>query len=334
MTTTTQYYNAKPSNISNIGADILGARRHHFDTYESNEEKEHKKKNNQIKINLKDAVLAENPCPKLIASLIEQRFAFDYGFSTENLEVMKELRANACDNESISIYNKTLRAYNKARKEIRYCNLNSYYFEHLLAKLVKRYKQKQSLVEETGLKYSWKKFNQTVFNDFDYIKDNVKAVQFGNSVSDKERSYILAELTIFLKTWPFKIDLKAINWSFGARGKAGSVAYYQPSGKIISVNRDNIGSLIHEIGHYIDDVYNNISYKISRATITAYAESLPKSMSRKEIQYYCSRKEIFARAFEAYCKKHHNFNDFAQYGGSYLPELNNELTELIQTALI
>ena len=37
METTNEYYNAKPSNITNLGKDVSGAKRMNFDTYETNQ---------------------------------------------------------------------------------------------------------------------------------------------------------------------------------------------------------------------------------------------------------------------------------------------------------
>lgn len=113
-----------------------------------------------------------------------------------------------------------------------------------------------------------------------------------------------------------------------------SVAFYQPAGKVISVNRNNIGSLVHELGHFLDDKAGMISRKMSYATVSAYAASLPEHIQGSEKRYYCSRVEIFARAFEAYCyKMEAKFSNFAQTGKAYLPELNEELIKLVEEAI-
>jgi hypothetical protein len=128
-------------------------------------------------------------------------------------------------------------------------------------------------------------------------------------------------------------SISGVNWSFGARAKAGSVAYYQHTGRIISVNRNNIGSIIHELGHWIDFRAGRLSDRISFKTRTQYAESLP-DMDQATYRYYTNRVEIFARAFEAYClQKMPRFGAFAQGTGNYLPELNEELIQLIEEAI-
>ena len=45
---TNTYYNAKPSNISNLGKDVSGAKRMNFDTYETTEEREMRKQKNGL----------------------------------------------------------------------------------------------------------------------------------------------------------------------------------------------------------------------------------------------------------------------------------------------
>lgn len=48
--TATNYYNAKPSKVSNIGTDVRGAKRMNFDTFENLEAKEQaKKRTNQTR---------------------------------------------------------------------------------------------------------------------------------------------------------------------------------------------------------------------------------------------------------------------------------------------
>ena len=92
--------------------------------------------------------------------------------------------------------------------------------------------------------------------------------------------------------------------------------------------------VLHELGHYLDFHNRKLSNKISYSTIQAYRDTLPDYMDRKMKAYYCSREEIFARAFEAYCyDQTANFSAFAQCGAAYLPTLNEELTSLIEQAL-
>lgn len=342
----TTYYNAKPSNITNLGIDISGAKRMNFDTYESVEQKETRKRKNktdkELKNALKAVILAENPDRQLIAKLIRDRFELDYGFScnADNArEIIRERRSLAVDRESRSIFNKLVNSYNSALKDLRLVN-SDYYFRRYIDKMKNRYAPKLSFVGQSGTKFDWKQFQEVSNIDTDilYLKNYTKAVQFGNSVSDKERGYIIKELSRFIQAWKIgftaNADINGVSWSFGARGNGQSVAFYQHGGKIISVNRNNIGSLVHELGHYLDFNKGKPGDKISYATVKAYGDSLPKHIQGKEKRYYCSRVEIFARAFEAYClSKNAKFSPFAQTGKMYLPELNEELITLVESVL-
>jgi hypothetical protein len=343
---TTTYYNAKPSNISNLGADVSGAKRMNFDTYENPEEKEQRKRKNKVdkalKNALKVAVLADPPNRELIAKIYGEMFCSDYGFSVDDnaRAIIMERRGLIKSDIDRKAFNKLVSDYNKTIRAVHDCS-HDYRFKRFIDKLRKRYAPKDSFVDQTGKVFNWSEFKavSNIEPEITFLKDHSRAVQFGNSVSDKERASIMNELSSFIKAWQSNVltsnaDITPISWSFGARGNAKSVAFYQPSGKIISVNRNNIGSLIHEIGHYLDYRSNKVSDEISFATTQRYFETLPKEMSYKQRRYYCSRVEIFARAFEAYCyKMRAGFSEFAQCGGDYLPELNDELTALIEKAL-
>lgn len=91
----------------------------------------------------------------------------------------------------------------------------------------------------------------------------LKAVQYGNSLSDSESKKLakyangsfmdLEEIT--------KIDIAALNkineltLDFATRGTAGSAATYWPDYKVINLNKRNgDGSLAHEFGHYLDNL--------------------------------------------------------------------------------
>jgi hypothetical protein len=347
MNSTTQYYNAKPSNISNLGVDLANAKRHNFDTYETTEEREARERKKaldnglkEIKAKFKALILSDSPCYTTLKQLLNDQFRLQYGFDLNSPDPRGEAR-DYHSKVTYSEYNKMVRAYNALKRDIRDLSYE-HYAKYYFAKMRKKYSPKTSFTEQSGARFDWKKFTSEVTDlpeKVEYLRINTRAIQFGNSVSDKERGYILIQMSEFLSHWKIveglnTIDLSPVGWSFGARGKAGSVAYFQPSSNIISVNRDRIGSLIHEVGHYIDYSKGLPSNKISYDTVRAYAETLPKEMSSKDRRYYCSRKEIFARAFEAYCFKiYAGFSEFAQVGKDYLPELNSELIEIIEGVL-
>lgn len=344
---TIEYYNAKPSKISNIGKDIAGAKRMNFDTYETTEEREIKERKKvtdkriaAVKLALKTEVLSDSASIPKIIELLTNIFELTHGVAPvcktvrDFIEDMR-LEGKASGKPVSANINKLVNAYNRHDREVRRLG---YYPTRYLAKMRAKYAPKGSFTEESGQSFDWKNFDKVddLKGTLLYLQENASAVQFGNSVSDNERAFISSSLAEFLnqfKTHFPKISLQPVNWSFGARGKAGSVAYYQASGKIISVNRNNIGSLIHELGHYIDHISGTISKEMSFKTVQSYVDTLPKEMSSKQRRYYGSRCEIFARAFEAYCfKRLFGFSNFAQCGKAYLPELNEELINLIEKA--
>ncbi len=347
---TTNYYNAKPSNISNLGKDVSGAKRMNFDTYETIQEKEARKQKNSTdkahKEAFKAAILASPVDKETIIKLLTEKFSSDHGFCVTDPNskaiIMERKKEIWYPSNSTQAFNKMVSDYNRLKRTLSEIN-SEYYFPHWVKKMIKKYSSKETFIDQTGAKFSWKEFKEHKFDklkeSIEFLKTNSSAVQFGNSVSDKERAYILQELASFIKDWQgktitSKVSLASVNWSFGSRGNAQSVAYFQPKTNVISVNRDNIGSLIHELGHFLDFNRKNLSNKISYATIQEYASTLPASMDRKQKRYYCSRVEIFARAFEAYCyQQNASFSGFAQLGSGYLPKLNEELTNLIEEAL-
>lgn len=343
---TNTYYNAKPSRITNLGLDVSGAKRMNFDTYESDAEREKRKQGNRdlkaVKEAIKSEILADSVSAERLIQLYAKQFNLLHGFSPLDLDggkIISEKRQQAKTREEISEFNKMVRAYNQFfRIERRF----KYRFEYEVRKLRAKYQPKNSFTEQSGKTFDWKKFDSSendIAGKIEYLNENAKAVQFGNSVSDKERGYILIELTKFLKHWGTieslkDINLKPLAWSFGARGQTGSVAYYKSTQTLISVNRNNIGSLIHEIGHYIDDVRGHISRKISYETVIKYRDAIKSGLDTKSLGYYCKKEEIFARAFEAYCLKIcAGFSEFAQFGTDYLPELNDDLMNTLGEAL-
>lgn len=345
METMVHYYNARPSEIGNLGRDVPEARRMHYDTYETTEEREAKERTKAakkeleaLKAELKECLAeSEVPCLKVIR-LLNEMFVAKYDFDAMSSDVSAELSkrrevARLGSREEIKAYNGLASAYNKIRRQIRY--LESNYPQDTIIKLQRLYGSKKSFIEQTGKEFSWKsgKVSSVTTEAIEAAKTKTTAIQFGNGVSDKERAYLITEMNAFLAHWETvfpTVSIKPISWSFGARGKAGSVAYYQAVGRIISVNRNNVGSLIHEIGHYLD----KSSHKISSDTIRAYRDSLPSWLDAKSLAYYCKRSEIFARAFEAYCLEiGAGFSAFAQTGDAYLPVLNDELRQLIKETL-
>jgi hypothetical protein len=338
------YYNAKPSQITNLGQDVSGARRMNYDTYENPDVKKAKaikaKNIKDLKSDIKASILSDNCDIVGLIILLKKQFFLDYNLDFNDYKYdLDQLRCNAVTSEQINSFNKTVRALNKLKTQIRSLE---YYQQREVNRLKKRYDKKESIREFNGQKCDWKTFkaNDSYKYSMQFFADNAHAVQFGNSVTDNERAFILQELQAFINQWKENtqlrnIELNTLSWSFGARGNAQSVAYYSPSLNLVSVNRNNIGSIIHEVGHYLDYHNKLISNYIKPEFIADYRNKLKsQGMTGSLLKYYSSRKEIFARAFEAFVYSiNANFSTFAQCGGDYLPELDSHMIELMQKAL-
>lgn len=92
---------------------------------------------------------------------------------------------------------------------------------------------------------------------------NVRAVQFGNSVTDDEREYHLKHVVEAFKDMAevLGMDEKDVTikgrlaLAIGARGKSHAMAHYEPLSTIINLTRaSGIGCLAHEWGHFLDDI--------------------------------------------------------------------------------
>jgi hypothetical protein len=334
-----KHYNARPSTIPNLGLDVYGAHRHNFDTYETNEEREKRKASDrrlkELNEALKAEILKESPSLSIVEAILKEKFFIAFNVRLNEVEAYLRTLSKKGTEEALKQYRKIAKASNRLTRDLWLFKATSRGFQHYIYAQRKKLKPKNSFTEVVGRTFNWSKFEQTktIETDTEYLKANSKAIQFGNSVTDKERSYIIKELASFLKAWNEKRlpSLSELSWAFGARGKRGSVAYYKDSLKLISINRNNIGSLVHEVGHYLDHLNNDISKKISKETLVAYRDYLRDSGHADDISYYLQRSELFARAVEAYLLG--QFSEFAQVETSYLPKLNDELTALVKEAL-
>lgn len=127
-------------------------------------------------------------------------------------------------------------------------------------------KQTGEIIRKGGKKYegSTKQLQKKLVDDFGF-----RALQYGNSMTDEERAYhtqktleAFSDLGEILGVDPEKISMKGrLAMAFGARGKAGAVAHYEPAQKIINLTRYNgFGSLAHEWGHFFDNVLSIIDH--------------------------------------------------------------------------
>ena len=94
----------------------------------------------------------------------------------------------------------------------------------------------------------------------------MKAVQYGNSMPDTEREYhtkwslqAMSDLSDILNLPLEQITARGkLGIAFGARGKSGALAHYEPGTKMINLTRCNgFGSLAHEWGHFVDNILSS-----------------------------------------------------------------------------
>lgn len=304
-------YNERPSDIRNIGADISGAHRHRNDTYENPEvtkQKEFKKRSTNnlkaLQLEYSDKFkLALHESIELGREVLKE---YEYKKCLASCELLsdfkgddKELRTFVIESKSferdllIKKYNYYIRKVKDIKYYIRPYELHKYFDK----------KTKDSFTEFNGVQRPWKTESKSF--DVSLLQGKVAAVQFGNSLSDNERCYVsenLAESIAILEKH-FNFDLTNLGFSFGARGRAGSIAHYQDTNKVLAFNRGWDGALIHELGHAIDYALDLPSYSIPYETRSAYRTKLLRHNIEKR-DYYMKNKEIFARLFEVYCQKH------------------------------
>ena len=343
-------YNQRPSNLQNIGSDILGAARHRNDTYENPEREKQKREAKQAKNDLKG--LLENYKFIFATALSEstesaQKVLKEYEFKKaimacalfkefSDLETIKNCDLMALKSIVIGereytkreIMRKAFNTLHRKQHKIRYIRPIELakYFEP---------KTREAFTEFNGVKSLWRTESKSA--DINALGALTRAVQFGNSVPDIERIYCaenLLKAIEILKKY-FSIDFNTLGFSFGARGRAGCIAHYQDGAKVLAFNRHWDGALIHELVHAIDYSLGLVSDTMPYAIVQKYKAKLVENNAPNK-QYYFKRKEIFARLFEKYCEsKIRELTPFmyAEFNPSVMPELNEESIRWIDTAL-
>lgn len=120
----------------------------------------------------------------------------------------------------------------------------------------------ESKVERTGGNtfdnLSTEEMQKKLSNDYQF-----KALQYGNSMPDDERHYhtkwslqAFADLSELLGLPIEQVTARGkLGLAFGARGKGGALAHYEPGTKVINLTRSNgFGSMAHEWGHFLDNI--------------------------------------------------------------------------------
>lgn len=323
--------NQRPSSLPNLGEDISGAARHNNETYD-NPDRDLKKKSVKQRNELKAKALIDIKTALEPIAIIE-RFELDSFCQAFNLNKADNVQALKALVISIKTeredFNELAKAFNRMSRRIRkakYSNLESQrcYFDK---------KSKDTFHEKNGLEKPWAT-TQASF-DLALLKPILRGLQFGNSVTDNERLYCSMELkeSLDIVSKHFDFDTSKIGFAFGSRGKAGSVAHYDPSMKTLAFNRGWIGAFAHELGHAIDDSLNRPSRAMPYEIKTEYLAKIKNNPNR---QYYSKNSEIFARMFEMYCFETLNIrNEFfvSIFDSSVMPELTDDVKAWLLNSL-
>jgi hypothetical protein len=123
---TSKQFNEKPSKFKNIGSDIGGAQRHHFDTYENPEEAKKKaaiKREKNILKELKEKAILQlnmDNYKDVIFNYEFNRVAIQLGFEKRDYspEHLQELRSFVYSTSNEPGYTKRANKYNRLRNLI------------------------------------------------------------------------------------------------------------------------------------------------------------------------------------------------------------------------
>lgn len=109
---------------------------------------------------------------------------------------------------------------------------------------------------------------------------NFHGIQRGEAISDKDLEHHLRhaemgfhDLADVIGIEPDQVSMKGrLSIAFGARGRGGAAAHYEPSLKAINVTRfAGAGSLAHEWGHFLDNIIAEQHGLAKAGEVNAYA---------------------------------------------------------------
>jgi len=341
MTSNLQY-NERESTLKNMGEDVDGSHRHRYIDSATMEKKKADKALIIFKAAQKlafDNVKASNPkSGLLLATVIREGLLAEYCFkkqvSFDSLLALKTslIADKAKTSKDVNDFNLLVRNSHKVSR-LSVTELVNYY------ETKKRPEALKGFYESNGQAWPWKDLENCTDLDEskNYLLTQIKAVQFGKTVTDNERALLLKNLSHSLGIFKsvLNIDLTDLTFCFGSRGKSTSVAFYDDSRKVISINRGNIGSIVHELGHYIDYKLGKVSYRIPSETVAAYRLQIQGlNLSYAYRQYYLKPTELFARLFEVYCQDENTlFFQTVRIGGQFMPVLSDECRQWLNDIL-
>lgn len=340
------FFNARPTQVQNLGEDVTGAARHHRDTYETEQERviaenEKQVKKELVKLKKQYAQNVEAIADEHLVSVISEyeilRYKMQHGIPS-HLNGDELIGYIKTEYYAKRIPWKVAKAYNTLNTK-----LSRIKYGMSTSKLRTYFEKKKidSFTETNGKIKPWLDENILGINqELEFLKTRVRAVQFGNSVSDDERKYCAKNLAdvirIFDEKLPGMIQWNLLAFAFGARGKKGSVAHYERSTKTIQINKNNIGSLAHELGHAWDYAHDmEGSGMISWEYRNQYLQKLNKiTLSSSYKSYLMKDTEIFARVFEQFVLKMlgEACTEFLQstHDEQVMPDLTEEIFERLK----
>ena len=173
------------------------------------------------------------------------------------------------------------------------------------------------------------------------LKSNgMRGLQWGNSVTDDERAHHLKEAALAFNDLAEVTGLPPamasfngrLGLAFGARGRKGALAHYEPDQRVINLTRKGgVGTLAHEWGHFFDNILSELHgtgkhsflssttagyYGSSKSSVSEAMNALTSSpgwktfahrmmrsntwgkLSSNRRAYWGSNLEMFARSFE------------------------------------
>jgi hypothetical protein len=160
-----------------------------------------------------------------------------------------------------------------------------------------------------------------------------RGLQYGNSVTDDERRHHVqkaAEAMVDLADMTGLPDRAVglngtLGLAIGARGRGGAMAHFEPDLKVINLTRKNgVGTFAHEWAHALDNYaaggtgfvsqnrgtpeliesMNQVQWSMIKSGFADQVQKAVRSMKKGGLgisaDYWTSREEMFARAFEAH----------------------------------
>lgn len=322
MSTMQKQYNERTSKFMNIGDDVDGAHRHRY-----SEEKVAKRATDKARkeklaflkseflINLSnpDTLKESHRFYQVSVLIAEWGFAgFNYTGDNSNDSLIAFTRQNMRSTNPVrKLYNKFTNNVWKAR----HCRTREDFTALYESKNQNRKAPK--IGEIVGYVGKWQNpipLREAAEKTLLYFKECEINIQFGKSVTDSEREFCLIETfhtLLRLKELNFNLDFRGYTFGFGARGKAGSVAHFEPSTKVIQINRHRNGALVHEIGHAIDFKYG-LMWKFPDSIFINYGKKIEATdMPEMHKRYLQDPREVTARAIERVMSEYFTERGFA-----------------------